>query len=62
MATLEWRDRITLGAGALVLLGALALMIALLIAQLPVGLAGAATATAGAAVLTSQRRATARRN
>ena len=57
MAQLEWRDRVSLGAGALMIVGALLLVIAFLATVTPLGLAGAATAASGTAVLTRQRRA-----
>jgi hypothetical protein len=56
MAKLDRRDRVSIAAGVLVLLGVLILAVALLLMNPLTGLAGAGVAGCGAAILTGQRR------
>jgi hypothetical protein len=61
MGSLDMRDRITLGAGALLLAGVVLVVIALLTSALSPAIAGVAAGAAGYGVLTGQRRGSARR-
>ena len=56
MAQLDRRDRVSIAAGALVLLGVLVLVIALLLMGPLTALIGAATAGCGAGILAGQHR------
>jgi hypothetical protein len=56
MAKLDRRDRVSIGAGVLVLLGVLAILAAVLLLNPFVGLAGAGVAGCGIGILRSQRK------
>ena len=56
MAKLDRRDRVSIGAGVLVLLGVLIILADLLLMNPLVGVAGAAVAGCGAGILTGQRK------
>ena len=57
MAQLDHRDRVSIAAGILVLLGVLALVVALLVMHPLTALIGACAAGCGTAILAGQRRA-----
>jgi hypothetical protein len=61
MAKLDRRDRVSIGAGVLVLLGVFILAVALLLMDPLIGIAGAAVGGCGAGILRGQRRLTRRK-